>query len=151
MRTLGMLLKEKASSAITTVAPGLTVSAAVGAMIDANVGATIVLEGQRLLGILTERDVMVRVVGQRRDPDGTTVADVMTSPVCTATRATGIHEAMTLMSRRRHRHLPVVEDGVVYGLISMGDVTLSIIREQAEQFDHVIGAVKHMGYAHRRG
>jgi len=151
MQTLGMLLKEKTSSVITTVGPRTTVSAAVRSKTDANVGAAVVLEGQRLLGILTERDVMVRVVGQRRDPDGTTASDVMTSPVCTATRATGIHEAMALMSRRRHRHLPVVENGVVYGLISMGAVTLAIIREQAEQFDHAIGAVKHMGYARRRG
>jgi CBS domain-containing protein len=136
MQTLGMLLKDKKSSTITSVAPTMTVSAAVKAMNDANVGAAVVLEQQELVGILTERDIMVRVVGEGRDPHGTAVFEVMTSSVYTATPTTSIREAMKVMSERRYRHLPVMEGDVVCGLISMGDVTSWIIRQQADEFDN---------------
>ena len=108
MQTLGMLLKEKKSSAITSVVPMISVSTAVKAMNDANVGAAIVLDEQQLVGILTERDIMVRVLGEGRDPH-TTVAEVMTSSVHTATPTTLVREAMRVMSERRYRHLPVIE------------------------------------------
>ena len=151
MQTLGMLLKEKKSSAITSVVPTISVSTAVKAMNDANVGAAVVLDEQQLVGILTERDIMVRVLGEGRDPDRTTVAEVMTSSVHIATPATLVREAMRVMSERRYRHLPVIEGNIVCGVISMGDVTSWAIREQADQFDLAIAAVKQMGYSNRRG
>lgn len=151
METLGMLLKEKKSSAITSVGPTTAVSAAVKAMNDANVGAAVVLEELRLVGILTERDIVVRVVGEGRDPHRTTVSDVMTSSVETGALTTSVREALKLMSERRYRHLPVMENETLCGLISMGDLTSWIIRAQAEQFDRAIGAVKQMGYSNRRG
>jgi CBS domain-containing protein len=151
MQTLGMLLKEKKSSAITSVVPTMAVSAAVKAMNDANVGAAVVLDEQQLVGILTERDIMVRVLGERRDPDRTTVAEVMTSSVHTATPTTLVREAMRVMSERRYRHLPVIERNILCGVISMGDVTGWTIREQADQFDLAIAAVKQMGHSNRRG
>lgn len=151
MQTLGMLLKEKKSSAITSVVPAMAVSAAVKTMNDANVGAAVVLDEQQLVGILTERDIMVRVLGEGRDPHRTTVAEVMTSSVHTATPTTLVREAMRVMSERRYRHLPVIEGNILCGVISMGDVTSWTIREQADQFDLAIGAVKRMGYSNRRG
>jgi len=151
MQTLGMLLKEKKSSTITSVVPTMAVSAAVQTMNDAKVGAAVVLEQQELVGILTERDILVRVVGEGRDPHRTAVSEVMTSSVYTAAPTTLIREAMRVMSERRCRHLPVMEDNTVCGLISMGDLTSWTIREQANQFDLAIGAVKRMGYSNRRG
>jgi signal-transduction protein with cAMP-binding, CBS, and nucleotidyltransferase domain len=91
------------------------------------------------------------VLGEGRDPERTTVSEVMTSSLYTATPATSVREAMKAMSERRYRHLPVMENSILCGLISMGDVTNWIIREQAEQFDRAIGAVKQMGYSNRRG
>jgi CBS domain-containing protein len=75
----------------------------------------------------------------------------MTAQVRTVEPATPIDEALRLMSERRHRHLPVVENGLVCGLISSGDVTRSVIRSQEQQFDSVLGAVTQMGYSNRRG
>ena len=151
MQTLGMLLKEKKSSTITSVVPTMAVSAAVQTMNDAKVGAAVVLKQLELVGILTERDIMVRVIGEGRDPHRTAVSEVMTSSVYTATPTTLIREAMRVMSERRYRHLPVMENNTVCGLISMGDLTSWTIREQADQFDLAIGAVKRMGYSNRRG
>ena len=92
MDTLEMLLKEKKSSTITSVIPTMAVSAAVQTMNGAKVGAAVVLEEQKLVGILTERDIMVRVIGEGRDPERTTVSEVMTSSMYTATRMTSVGE-----------------------------------------------------------
>jgi signal-transduction protein with cAMP-binding, CBS, and nucleotidyltransferase domain len=93
----------------------------------------------------------IRVVGGSRDPLTTQVSEVMTSAVRSVGPATSISEAFRLMSDRRHRHLPVIEDGQVSGLISMGDATRWVIRTQQERMDLAIGAVKQMGMSNRRG
>lgn len=90
-------------------------------------------------------------LGGSRDPLTTRVSEVMTSAVRSVGPATSISEAFRLMSDRRHRHLPVIEDGQVSGLISMGDATRWVIRTQQERMDLAIGAVKQMGMSNRRG
>lgn len=149
--TVADLLKNKKSVQLISVAPTATVTEAVRAMNDVQVGAAIVLDRESLVGIITERDVMVRVVGRGRQPEGTAVSDVMTRAVSTVTPTTSIRDAMSLMSHRRYRHLPVVDKGRVCGVISMGDATQWVMREQAEQVDMAIGAVKQMGLSNRRG
>jgi signal-transduction protein with cAMP-binding, CBS, and nucleotidyltransferase domain len=119
-------------------------------MTDAKIGAVVVLDQQKLVGIFTERDVLVRVVGGGRDPSTTRVSEVMTSAVRSVEPTTPIDETLRVMSERRHRHMPVVENNEVRGLISMGDVTRWVIRSQQEQVDLAIGAVKRMGIANRR-
>jgi CBS domain-containing protein len=149
--TAALLLKEKGKSEPVSVAPTATVAEAVRAMTERKIGAVLVLDGQKLAGIFTERDVMVNVVGSSRDPLTTRVSEVMTSKVNSVGPATPISEAMQLMSDRRHRHLPVVENGHVVGLISMGDVTRWVIRSQQQQVDSAIGAVKQLAMSNRRG
>jgi CBS domain-containing protein len=149
--TVASLLKEKKNSKLVSVAPTMTVAEAVGTMNNEKIGAVVVLEQHKLVGIFTERDVVVRVVGGARDPLTTRVSEVMTSAVRSVEPATTIDEAMRLMSERRHRHLPVVDNGQVHGLISMGDVTRWVIRSQQEQVNLAINAVKQMGYSNRRG
>jgi CBS domain-containing protein len=150
-QTVADLLKEKKFAKLISVAPTATVTEAVRTMNDVQVGAAVVLDRESLVGIITERDVMVRVVGRGRQPEGTAVSDVMTRAVSTVTPKTSISDAMSLMSQRRYRHLPVVDNGRVCGVISMGDATQWVIREQAEQVDMAIGAVKQMGFSNRRG
>jgi CBS domain-containing protein len=143
------LLKEKGNAKLVSVAPTATVAEAVRTMNGAKIGAVVVLEGQKLVGMFTERDVLVRVVGNGRDPLATRVSEVMTSKVSSVGPATSVDEAMRLMSEHRHRHLPIVENGEVHGLISMGDVTRWVIQTQQEQVNLAIGAVKRMGMANR--
>lgn len=121
MSTLRTILDAK-GSAIHSVAPGATVLEATDRMCRANIGALLVLDGDLVVGIVSERDLLTRVMLERRDPATTTVGSVMS----TALALIGIHEevdeAMSMMTSRRCRHLPVMEDGHVVGIVSMGDL-----------------------------
>jgi CBS domain-containing protein len=147
--TVASVLKEK--SKLFSVVPSTPVMDAVRVMNDENIGAVLVLEGQKLMGIFTERDVMVRVVGVKRDPATTLVSEVMTTPVRSVELTSRADNALRLMSDRRYRHLPVLENGQVRGLVSMGDLTRWVIRSQQEQFDGAIRVVKHWGMSNHRG
>jgi CBS domain-containing protein len=149
--TVASLLKEKEKSKLFSVVPSTSVMDAVRTMNDENIGAVLVLEGQKLVGILTERDVMVRVVGAKRDPATTLVSEVMTTPVRSVELTSRADNALRLMSNRRYRHLPVLENGQVRGLVSMGDLTRWVIRSQQEQFNGAIRVVKHWGMSNHRG
>lgn len=115
------ILKSKPERLIS-VAPSDTVQSAVLVMNEHKIGCTIVLEGDSLVGIFTERDILSRVVGAGLDPKSTLVRDVMTSPVRTVSPSTDIDEVMALMFEKNIRHIPVAEDGKVATLISIGDV-----------------------------
>ena len=151
LATVASVLKEKEKSKLVSVAPSAFVVDAVQAMNDENIGAVLVLDGQKLVGIFTERDVMVRVVGAKRDPTTTPVSEVMTTAVRSVELTSKADEALRLMSDRRHRHLPVLENGQVRGLLSIGDLTRRVIRLQQERFDTALVAVKQMGMSNRRG
>ncbi len=120
---------------IHTVGPDIRVSDAVRDMNYNNIGALIVLERGRIVGIFTERDVLVRVVAADLDPVTTAVKDVMTeNPDCVTTTMT-VEEAMLLITENRFRHLPVVQNGQLCGLISSGDLTRWVVRNQKHQID----------------
>ena len=101
---------------------GETVFEAVKAMVAANVGALLVTDGSEIEGIFTERDYLRRIAVEGRRSRDTLVREVMSSPVIAITPETGIDESMALMSDRRIRHAPVVEDGELVGMISIGDL-----------------------------
>ncbi len=108
--------------AIASLPPQATVLEAAQLMNDRHIGSVLVTEGNQLVGIFTERDVLRRVVAEQRDPATTTVADVMTSPVACATPHTTLDEIRTVMRDKRIRHVPVVNGGGVLGMISLGDL-----------------------------
>ena len=151
LNTVAFLLKEKEKSNLVTVGPSASIADAVQAMNDENVGAVLVMEGQKLLGIFTERDVLVRVVGAKRETATTLVSEVMTAAVHTIEPTSTVDDALRLMSDRRHRHLPVLEDGKIRGVISIGDATRWYIRLQQEQVDSALRAVRQMAMSNRRG
>ena len=91
-------------------------------MRDHKVGALMVVEKDTLSGIFTERDLMIRVIAEGHDPKKVKVSEYMTSSVATASPETSISEAANLMSQSRIRHLPVIQDGKLYGLVSSGDI-----------------------------
>ena len=103
-----------------SVRPSATVEETVQLMAKANVGAILVMDGDKLLGIFTERDLMKRLVLPRLDPARTAVSEVMTSPVQTIRGSTSVEEAATIMQSRRFRHLAVVDEaGSLLGMIAL--------------------------------
>ena len=120
---------------VVTVAPETTVLVAVQRMNDRKIGALLVLERGQPVGIFTERDVLVRVVVAGLDPKATPGGEVMTgSPVAVRSGAT-VGEAMRIITERRCRHLPIVDDNRLLGLISIGDLTNWVVRDQQRRID----------------
>jgi CBS domain-containing protein len=114
---------EKKGSQVWTIGPDATVLQAALVMNEHKIGATLVTDGGRVVGVFSERDVLRRVVGEQRDPAGTRVAEVMTQEVVCCTPETTLEEAGGAMMHRRIRHLPVVDgDGRLLGLVSIGDL-----------------------------
>jgi len=130
MATVAKILEEK-GGAVIRIDGDATVLEAVQAMVEANVGALLVTgsDENEVQGIFTERDFMRRVAVQGLGERETPVRDVMTSPVVVITPETEVEEAMALMTDRRIRHIPVVENETVVGMISIGD----LVRKQSEQ------------------
>ena len=126
-------LLERKGAHVLTVTPAASVLRAVMMMNEHRVGSLVVVEDGRVVGMFTERDLLRRVVGERRDPDATRVADVMTAPVVCCTPDTTVDEARGVMRDRRIRHLPVSDaDGRLLGLVSIGDLNaqLQAVQEQ---------------------
>jgi CBS domain-containing protein len=114
---------------IHAVPESASVADAVDVMNGHRIGSVLVLDGQELRGILSERDVLRRVIGEGRNPKLTFVHEVMTRNLWTVTPDTPIHQAMALISATRCRHLPVLDERTVIGLVSIGDLTAWMVRE----------------------
>jgi CBS domain-containing protein len=99
-----------------------TVMEAAKVMSDRHIGALVVSRGEKVIGIFTERDVLNRIVAKGRNPTTTLVKDVMTSPVACCQPTTKLAECRSVMTEKRIRHLPVVTDGTLVGMISIGDI-----------------------------
>jgi CBS domain-containing protein len=116
--------------ATVTADPSATVLDAVRRMVEHGIGGLPVVERDAIVGIFTERDLLRRVVGEGRDPAATPVHDVMTSPVLVCRPETPIEECAALMTNRRLRHLPVIGDGGLVGMLTIGDVMAYEVDEQ---------------------
>ena len=106
------------------------IAAAARKMRDNKVGALLAMKNDTLSGIFTERDLMSRVVAEGLDPEKVKVSEAMTSSIATVPLETPIREAANIMSQNRIRHLPVLEEGQLYGVISVGDILAWKLREQ---------------------
>ncbi len=122
----------KKGSRIETIEPNASVLDAVQRMNDRRIGSLIVCERDVPVGIFTERDVLMRVVAVFADPRTTLVERVMTRELVTIAPDTSIAEAMALITHRRCRHLPVVDGGRLVGLVSSGDLTAWLVRDQQQ-------------------
>jgi CBS domain-containing protein len=137
MNTPISAILERKGSAVYSVSPDATIAEAVAEMNRHRVGSVLVLDGGRLVGIFTERDVLRRVVGASIDPRRTLVSDVMSAGVITITRDATVEETMTLFTEKRCRHLPVVEDGRLIGTISIGDITRYMADQHRAEAEHL--------------
>ena len=120
--TIATLLEQKGRS-VHQVALGVTVAEAVRSMNEHKVGSVLVMDGERIAGIFTERDVLRRVVGGQLDPAKTPLAAVMSANVLTVGPELTVQQAMDIFTEKRCRHLPVMQNGKVAGMISIGDVS----------------------------
>jgi CBS domain-containing protein len=140
MPTVRQLLAEKGHTVIA-VAPDSTVFDAIKLMSEKNIGALAVMEDNQLVGIFNERDYARKVILRGRASPKTSVAEVMTeNPVCVYPDQT-VEECMALMTDKAVRHLPVLDDSQLVGIVSIGDLVKSIIREKEfiiDQLGHYI-------------
>ena len=141
MKSVAQVLKSKPGQSVESVAPSTSVFDAVKRMAEKNIGALLVLEDQKIAGIVTERDYARKIVLMGRSSKETPVRDIMTFPVMYVRPDQTNEECMALMTDNRVRHLPVVDQGKLIGLISIGDLVKDIISEQKfiiEQLEHYI-------------
>lgn len=124
------LLANKKIRSILSVSPSTTVYDALVVMSEHNIGALLVMDNDRLAGIFSERDYARKGIIKGRKANSTTISEVMTSNVYTVSPSMNIMECMEIMSARKFRHLPVVDDGKVIGILSVGDIVTALITEQ---------------------
>lgn len=140
MTTVQHVLGEK-RPALWTTTPTETVLSAIRLMADKDIGALIVMEDDRIVGIVTERHYARNVVLKGKASPTTKVGDIMEPHAICVTTDNTVDECMALMTDKRVRHLPVMADGKVIGIVSIGDLVKSIIRDQAftiAQLEHYI-------------
>jgi CBS domain-containing protein len=136
MKTINDLLQEK-GHAIFSVGPSRTVLEAVRTLDERHIGALLVMEGDRLLGIVSERDVARKVILRERREAEVTVREIMTERVVCAKGTLTVQEAMAIMTDKRIRHLPVVDGDQVVAVISIGDLVKALIEEQQFLIDQL--------------
>jgi CBS domain-containing protein len=134
MTTVKHLLERKGSQ-IFCVEPEDPVLEAIEVMADKHVGALLVMRGTELLGIVSERDYARKVILLGRSAEETPVWQIMSSPVITVSPHDTVGHCLQLVTERRVRHLPVVTDGLVVGVISIGDLVKAVIEEQQQKIE----------------
>ncbi|HZP92276.1 MAG TPA: CBS domain-containing protein [Burkholderiales bacterium] len=140
MKTVRHLLESKGHK-LLSISPEATVFEALEKMAEHDVGALIVLEGDRLVGIFSERDYARKIILHGKSSKDTKVAEIMTAKVVCLRPTQTVEECMGLMTDKRIRHLPVLQDGRVIGVVSIGDVVKEMLSQQKfiiEQLEHYI-------------
>src|SRR3989338_3206485 len=131
MKTVAEILKTKDSAHVFTVAPATSVLEAISLMAEYKIGALVVVASEgRVIGIVSERDYARKVVLMERSSYSTEVRDIMTADVISVSPDATNEHCMTLMTEGRLRHLPVMDDGKLIGMISIGDLVKDIISDQ---------------------
>ena len=133
---LGRIFEER--EAIHSVGPDTPVTECVRTMTTEKIGALIVMDGERLIGIFTERDALNKVLAAGLDPVSTKVSEVMTKDPYCIPPTTTVGEAMELVTKRRFRHLPIVENGKVLAVVSSGDLTHWLVKDQMGEVQELV-------------
>lgn len=134
--TVSQLLRAKGGQ-IFGIAPTDSVRQAIEMMAMHHVGALLVLDQGALRGIISERDYARKVILMNRNSQDTSVGEIMSAPAFTVSPTATVNECMHLMTERRIRHLPVVDNGRVIGVVSIGDLVKAVIEEQSAQIEQL--------------
>src|ERR1700744_3408559 len=136
MQNVGQLLKVKGTE-VFSVTPQDSVLHAIEVMATRHVGALLVMTQGNLIGIISERDYARKVILKKRSSHDTPVADIMTAPAISVAPEDTIHRCMQLMTDGKFRHLPVVSNGRVVGMLSIGDLVKAVIKDQTEHIQQL--------------
>lgn len=142
MASVKQLLDRK-GKALFAVGPEDPVLEAIRLMADRHIGALLVMKGEELVGIVSERDYARKVILLGRSSSATPVWQIMSSPVITVSPAQSLEDCMRLVTERRIRHLPVVERGKVVGMISIGDLVKAVIEDQQQTIEQLESYIHH--------
>jgi CBS domain-containing protein len=134
--TVGQVLNSKGHD-LWSIAPNATAYHALEIMADKNVGALLVIENEKLVGIFSERDYARKVILKGKSSKSTTVQEIMTSPPICIGAEKSIHECMVIMTSNHIRHVPVTDRGLLRGLVSIGDVVHAIIADQESTIEEL--------------
>jgi CBS domain-containing protein len=137
MKTVAEILKSKAHATLFSISPTASVLDALALMAEKGVGAILVLDGEQLVGIVSERDYVRKVALLERSAFAAQVSEIMTAQVITVTPQQSCQQCMQIMTDGRLRHLPVMQGGKVIGLVSIGDLVKHIISEQEGLIQHL--------------
>jgi CBS domain-containing protein len=136
MKLVKHLLDSKGREIISVTAD-VSVLDAIKLMAEKTIGSLLIMQGDELQGIMTERDYARKVIIKGRSSETTEVGEIMTTDVCSATSQETVTDCMALMTKRKIRHLPVIDDGTVVGILSIGDLVHAIISDQQEEIQHL--------------
>ena len=136
MQTVNDLLRAKGGETFT-VTPTDSVLRAIEIMATRHIGALLVMQADVLVGIVSERDYARKVILKSRSSHDTPVGDIMSAPAVTVAPDDTVHHCMQLMTQGRFRHLPVIADGRVLGVLSIGDLVKAVIEEQSQQIEQL--------------
>lgn len=140
MTTIDVILAKKGNQ-VWSIEPSAQVFAALELMAEKNVGALLVLNGQKIVGIMSERDYARKVMLKGKSSKSTPVSEIMTAEVLYVTPSQSVEECLALMTNKKIRHLPVLENDELVGIISIGDVVIEMISEKElliEQLENYI-------------
>ncbi|MCG6116883.1 MAG: CBS domain-containing protein [Aquimonas sp.] len=136
MNSVRQILKSK-SAEVLCVVPETPVLEVIRLMAEHGIGSVLVVRGDELLGIATERDYARKVILRGRSSSDTPVSEIMSSPVVTVSPGEDLRRCMQIVTERRIRHLPVVDSGALVGLVSIGDLLKWVIREQEQEIEQL--------------
>ena len=137
MTTVAQVLQEKVSIETSTISPTATVLEAITLMGNKGIGAVIVTNADKVVGILSERDYTRKMSLMQRTSDKTNVSEIMTSQVLSVTRTHTVDECLALMTDKHIRHLPVIENDSLVGIVSIGDLVKATMEDQRKLIDQL--------------